>query len=94
MQQQQHPPQHPMSGAPGARAAVRAYPRALACSLLNELGPRFSYARDCGLLHHLLEYDDGSATVSISLRKLLASDNGTYVSLVHGDDAEFEQYTR
>ncbi|GFH15232.1 hypothetical protein HaLaN_11425, partial [Haematococcus lacustris] len=34
-----------------------AYPDFFSKSLLNELGPRFSYARDRQLLHCLLDYD-------------------------------------
>ncbi len=45
-------------GAAATRAAVLVYPAALNHSLLNELGPRFSYVLDRGKLHHVLAYNE------------------------------------
>uniref|UniRef100_A0A7S0RGQ5 Uncharacterized protein n=1 Tax=Chlamydomonas leiostraca TaxID=1034604 RepID=A0A7S0RGQ5_9CHLO len=80
------------SAAARARAGVRAYPRALSASLLNELGPRYSYARDRGLLHHLLAYDEGVRGVSLSLARMLRHDNPGYVATLQGDEQDFAQY--
>ncbi|KAF5836529.1 hypothetical protein DUNSADRAFT_5817 [Dunaliella salina] len=77
-----------------ARAAVLAYPRVFEKSLLTDIGPRFCYARDKGLLTKLLDYNELHGSVMINLARMLEADNVQFPFLIDSDSEGFEQYCR
>eukprot|EP00200_Dunaliella_tertiolecta_P003904 CAMPEP_0202346326 /NCGR_PEP_ID=MMETSP1126-20121109/5162_1 /ASSEMBLY_ACC=CAM_ASM_000457 /TAXON_ID=3047 /ORGANISM="Dunaliella tertiolecta, Strain CCMP1320" /LENGTH=511 /DNA_ID=CAMNT_0048937713 /DNA_START=35 /DNA_END=1572 /DNA_ORIENTATION=- len=77
-----------------ARAAVLAYPRVFEKSLLTDIGPRFCYARDKGLLTKLLDFNELHGSVMISLGRMLEADNVQFPFLMDSDSECFEQYCR